>query len=271
MASVARVEILFPSERGRRARYQVARPRNRVPRPHIGSGPVHRGAGRGVREGHGPRRCGRRQTQRPSGGVRRFCRQGRCHPRIPLRPNLRRCRPRYYLEGLSHRPPLQVDSSHQRKGMVAARNLLLYGVGQRACEDPAEPGGQLGGRRDQELPDGLARLQQRELDDVGRIELPAQGRTELEACQDSQVIPVLFQFECRGGWFSSGIGPLPPLETRDTGRRNSSPVPRFLPDYPGIVVRAGHDPLIGRLHPCGMTRPHRHQRRRQADPKGRGS
>ena len=73
--------------------------------------------------------------------------------------------------------------------------MVADGVGQRAGEDLPEPGGQLGGRPAAELPDGLVRLQERKLYDVGRIELPTQGRAELEPGQDPQVIPVLFQVE----------------------------------------------------------------------------
>ncbi len=51
-----------------------------------------------------PRRAGASRGSEPThadtSGVRRLCRKGRRHRRIPPRTNLRRCRPRYYFENL---------------------------------------------------------------------------------------------------------------------------------------------------------------------------
>ena len=86
-----------------------------------------------------------------------------------------------------------LERAFQRHVATAAA-VVADGVGQGAGEDPPEPGRQLGrGPSPRNCAEGLVRLQERLLHDVGRIQLAPQGRAELEPGQDAQVVPVPFQ------------------------------------------------------------------------------
>ena len=71
-------------------------------------------------------------------------------------------------------------------------------VDEAVGEDAPQPCGLFGGRAAAKLLAVLVGLDERLLHDVGRIEFAAQPRVELEAGQQMQVIPVVFQLWDRG-------------------------------------------------------------------------
>ena len=87
------------------------------------------------------------------------------------------------------------------RDVATAPAVVAKCIGQCAGEDLPEPGTQFGARPPAELAKRLTRLQESKLNDIRRVQLSAQGWTELKPCQHPEVIPVLLQFKPRGDWF----------------------------------------------------------------------
>jgi hypothetical protein len=94
--------------------------------------------------------------------------------------------------GLLDRPLQRAFECH----IPPAAAMGAHRVGQRTGQDLPQPGGQLSRTLASKLVEGLMRLEQRLLHQVGRVKLAPQGLAELHSRQDAQVVQVAFQFAC---------------------------------------------------------------------------